>query len=86
MLERAFQPIMALLHITVLIRLAGLDLLAGHSVVAQQCLVEGKLTAEAVMALLKTDAAVPPPTAISVTEVALSSFDELLGGGSEVLQ
>lgn len=47
---------------------------------------EGKLTAEAVMALLKTDAAVPPPTAISVTEVALSSFDELLGGGSEVLQ
>jgi len=47
---------------------------------------EGKLTAEAVMALLKTDAELPPPTAISVTEVALSSFDELLGDGSEVLQ
>jgi len=47
---------------------------------------EGKLTTEAVLALLKADAELPPATAINVTQVALSSFDELLGGGNGALQ
>ena len=28
----------------------------------------------------------PPPTRIAVADVSLESFDELLGGGAEVLQ
>jgi hypothetical protein len=47
---------------------------------------EGKLNAEAVLALLRDNGAIPPPTSIDVAEVSLSSFDELLGGGPEVLK
>jgi hypothetical protein len=44
---------------------------------------EGKLNGEALRALLQQS--VPPPTQIAVADVALESFDELLGG-AEVLQ
>lgn len=48
---------------------------------------EDKLTAEAVEALLAAGSAMAPVTAIEVAEVALASFDELLGGnGAEVVQ
>ncbi|HET7872686.1 MAG TPA: IS21 family transposase [Terriglobales bacterium] len=47
---------------------------------------EGKLTAEAVRALLNQGAALPPVTAVDVSQVSLAAFDELLGGASEVLQ
>lgn len=48
---------------------------------------EGKLTAEAIKARLLTGLAPVPVTAIAVAEVALASFDELLGGNAtEVLQ
>jgi len=39
---------------------------------------EGKLNGEALRALLQQS--VPPPTQIAVADVALESFDELLGG------
>jgi len=46
---------------------------------------EGKLNADAVRAVLVQDASVPPATEVAVVEVALASFDELLGvsGGVE---
>lgn len=49
---------------------------------------EGKLTAEAVGALLRQETSVPPATDIVVAEVTLASFDELLGAGGsmEVVQ
>ena len=40
---------------------------------------EGKLNADAVRAVLVQDASVPPATEVAVVEVALASFDELLG-------
>ena len=42
--------------------------------------------AEAVLALLREKGAIAPPTSIDVAEVSLASFDELLGGGPEVLK
>lgn len=47
---------------------------------------EGKLNADAVRALLNQDVALPPATAVDVTHVSLTAFDELLGGSTEVLQ
>lgn len=46
---------------------------------------EGKLNVEAVRALLNQETNLPPVTHIAVSDVSLSSFDELLGGGSEML-
>jgi hypothetical protein len=43
---------------------------------------EGKLNADAVRAMLSQAAGVLPVTSIAVAEVALASFDELLGGGA----
>jgi hypothetical protein len=43
---------------------------------------EGKLNAEAVLALLEENRSIPPATSIDVAEVSLASFDELLGDGS----
>ena len=40
---------------------------------------EGKLNVEAVRAVLSQEASLPPATQIAVAEVALASFDELLG-------
>ena len=40
---------------------------------------EGKLNVEAVRAVLSQEASMPPATQIAVAEVALASFDELLG-------
>ncbi len=45
---------------------------------------EGKLHADAVRAMLSQAAGVLPVTSIAVAEVALASFDELLGGGAEM--
>ena len=45
---------------------------------------EGKLHADAVRAMLNQAAGVLPVTSIAVAEVALASFDELLGGGAEM--
>jgi hypothetical protein len=47
---------------------------------------EGKLNAEAVLAVLNQNQSIAPPTSIDVAEVSLASFDELLGNGSGVLQ
>jgi hypothetical protein len=47
---------------------------------------EGKLNAEAVLALLNEESSLPSATHIVVADVSLSSFDELLGGGTEVVQ
>jgi hypothetical protein len=47
---------------------------------------EGKLNVAAVLAVLNEHKAVPPVTSIRVAEVSLASFDELLGGGPEVVQ
>jgi hypothetical protein len=47
---------------------------------------EGKLNAEAVLAVLNENQSIAPPTSIDVAEVSLASFDELLGNGSGVLQ
>jgi hypothetical protein len=47
---------------------------------------EGKLSAEAVLALLNEESNLLPATHIAVADVSLSSFDELLGGTSEVVQ
>jgi hypothetical protein len=47
---------------------------------------EGKLSAEAVLALLHEGSNLLPATHIAVADVSLSSFDELLGGASEVVQ
>jgi len=47
---------------------------------------EGKLNAEAVLALLNEESNLPSATQIVVADVALASFDELLGGGSEIVQ
>jgi hypothetical protein len=47
---------------------------------------EGKLSAEAVLALLNEEDNLLPATQIAVADVSLSSFDELLGGASEVVQ
>jgi hypothetical protein len=47
---------------------------------------EGKLSAEAVLAFLNEGSNLPPATQIAVADVSLSSFDELLGGASEVVQ
>jgi len=46
---------------------------------------EGKLHADAVRAMLSQAAGVLPVTSIAVAEVALASFDELLGGGALVV-
>lgn len=59
---------------------------------ALRCLLEqgetgaDKLKAEAVRELLATALQLPPATSVSVAEIPLVSFDELLGGGSEVVQ
>ena len=59
---------------------------------ALRCLLEGgetggeKLQAEAVRELLEAGSQLPPVTSVSVAEIPLASFDELLGGGSEVVQ
>ena len=59
---------------------------------ALRCLLEqgemgdGKLNPEAVRELLDTSAQLPSVTSVSVAEIPLASFDELLGGGSEVAQ
>lgn len=47
---------------------------------------EGKLSAEAVLALLNEESNLLPATKIAVADVSLSSFDELLGGAVEVVQ
>jgi hypothetical protein len=47
---------------------------------------EGKLSVEAVLAFLNEDSNLLPATQIAVADVSLSSFDELLGGTSEVVQ
>jgi hypothetical protein len=47
---------------------------------------EGKLSAEAILALLNEESNLLPATHIAVADVSLSSFDELLGGTSEVVQ
>ena len=47
---------------------------------------EGKLSVEAVRALLDQENHLLPATHITVCDVSLSSFDELLGGASEVVQ
>jgi hypothetical protein len=47
---------------------------------------EGKLTAEAVLPLLNQESTFLPATHIAVADVSLASFDELLGGVSEVVQ
>lgn len=47
---------------------------------------EGKLSAEAVLALLNEDSNLLPATQIAVADVSLSCFDELLGGASEIVQ
>lgn len=47
---------------------------------------EGKLSAEAVLALLNEESNLLPATQIAVADVSLSSFDELLGGAAEVVQ
>ena len=41
----------------------------------------GKLSREAVQALLEQDAIAPPVTQVAVAEVSLTSFDDLLGNG-----
>jgi len=43
---------------------------------------EGKLTVEAVRAVLSQAVSLPPATQICVAEVALASFDELLSASS----
>lgn len=47
---------------------------------------EGKLNVEAVRSLLAQKDSVPPVTLVAVTEVALASFDELLGGDMGAMQ
>jgi hypothetical protein len=47
---------------------------------------EGKLSVAAVRALLHQETNRPPATHIEVSDVSLSSFDELLGGRSEMVQ
>ena len=47
---------------------------------------EGKLNAAAVLTILNENGALPPATSIDVAEISLTSFDELLGGGSGVVQ
>lgn len=47
---------------------------------------EGKLSTDAVLALLNEESNLLPATHIAVTDVSLASFDELLGGASEVVQ
>jgi hypothetical protein len=39
-----------------------------------------------VLALLNEESSLPSATHIVVADVSLSSFDELLGGGTEVVQ
>ena len=47
---------------------------------------EGKLSIEAVLQLLNQETSLLPVTHIAVADVSLSSFDELLGASSEVVQ
>ena len=47
---------------------------------------EGKLNAEAVRAMLHQADLLPPATQVTVADISLAIFDELLGSGSEVLQ
>lgn len=47
---------------------------------------EGKLSAEAVRTLLSQGTNMLPATHVAVSDVSLSSFDELLAGGSESVQ
>lgn len=47
---------------------------------------EGKLNASVIAGMLHEGAAVPAATSVNVAEVSLASFDELLGGASEVIQ
>lgn len=47
---------------------------------------EGKLTADGVRVLLADAPNLLPAADVAVAEVALAAFDELLGGGAEVLQ
>jgi hypothetical protein len=47
---------------------------------------DGKLNAKVIIEMLNEGARVPAATSINVAEVSLASFDELLGGMSEVIQ
>ena len=47
---------------------------------------EGKLNAAVIAGMLNERATLPAATSINVAEVSLASFDELLGGASEVIQ
>src|SRR5579884_3901043 len=47
---------------------------------------EGKLSADAVLALLNEEDTLLPATAVGVADVSLACFDELLGGAAEVVQ
>jgi len=47
---------------------------------------EGKLNAKVIIEMLNEGARLPAATIINVAEVSLASFDELLGGMSEVIQ
>jgi hypothetical protein len=47
---------------------------------------EGKLSVEAVRTLLSQGTNMLPATHVAVSDVSLSSFDELLAGGSECVQ
>ncbi len=47
---------------------------------------EGKLNAKVIAGVLNEGATLPAATNIDVAEVSLASFDELLGGGSEVTE
>lgn len=47
---------------------------------------EGKINAAAVQALLNEESILPPVTHVGVADVCLATFDELLVGGSEIVQ
>ena len=47
---------------------------------------EAKLSVEAVLGLLNEESSLLPATHIAVADVSLSTFDELLGGSTEVVQ
>jgi hypothetical protein len=47
---------------------------------------EAKMNAKLIGALLAEQTRVTPVTDVRITEVLPASFDELLGGGAEVLQ
>ncbi len=47
---------------------------------------EGKLSADAILALLNEEDNLLPATAVAVADVSLVCFDELLGGATELVQ